>query len=66
MPSASGTVVLDSSVTGPIGNRARPRPGGHADVTTNVTASANTTITAYLTASSRVTRPAGQQVRSVP
>ena len=61
MPSASGTVVPDSSVTGPIGNSTAPTARA-TPVTTNVTASANTTITAYLTTSSRV-RPAGTASR---
>ena len=64
--SAIGTVVPDSSVTGPTGNRAAPvaRPTA---ATTNVTATANITIAAYFTVSRR-TRPAGtaSRERSVP
>ncbi len=44
-----------------MGNRTAPVASATAD-TSNVTATANTTITAYLTASSRV-RPAGTASR---
>ena len=64
--SASGTVVPDSSVTGPIGNKAAPVARA-TPATRKVTASANTTIVAYFTLSRR-TRPAGtaSSERSVP
>ena len=61
IPPASGTVVPDSSVTGPIGNRAAPVARATA-VTPNVTASANTTIAAYFTLRTRA-RPAGTASR---
>src|SRR5579875_1302263 len=60
-PAASGTVVPDSSVTGPTGNRATPVSSAAA-VTTNVAARPKVTIAAYLAASSRV-RPAGTASR---
>ena len=57
IPAASVTVVPDSSVTGPMGNRAAPVARATA-VTPNETASANTTITAYFTVRTRAL-PAG-------
>ena len=61
MPSASETVVPDSRVTGPMGNKMTPTTRATA-ATSNVTARANTTIEAYLTASRRV-RPDGTASR---
>src|SRR6266516_1257679 len=65
-PCPSGTVFPDSSVTGPIGNSAAP-VASDAATTTQQADSPNTTIAAYLAASSRA-RPAGTVSRyiSVP
>src|SRR5215468_3180135 len=65
-PCPSGTVFPDSSVTGPIGNSAAP-VASEAATTTQQADSPNTTIAAYLAASSRA-RPAGtvSRYRSVP
>ena len=60
-PSASDTVVPDSSVTGPIGKNTAPTISAIAD-TMNVAHSPNVTITRNFTASSRV-RPAGTASR---
>src|ERR1700749_3489395 len=60
-PSASDTVVPDSRGTGPAPNSATPTSRATPE-TTNVAATAHTTIAAYLTASSRV-RPAGTASR---
>ena len=66
MPLASGTVLPDSRVTGPSGNRAAPVASA-TPVTRNVAASPKVTMAAYFTVSSRA-RPAGMvsSARSVP
>src|SRR5262249_49008848 len=65
-PSASGTVVPDSRVTGPTGNSATPMISAVA-ATSRQETTENTTIAAYLTLSSR-DRPAGttSRYRAVP
>ena len=52
-PAVSETVVPDSSVTGPTGNRTTPASSATTE-TANTAATANATIARYFTASSRV------------
>src|SRR5580704_3775919 len=60
-PAPSDTVVPDSSVTGPTGNRITPTISATTEAM-NVATIAHTTIARYFTASSRV-RPAGTASR---